>query len=70
MNLSDALDKYFKSVSKEIKKVITEKTDEILTLFANKYRCNEYPVINLGHYKLPQNLKKSKSINDRILSKK
>ncbi len=44
MNLSDALDKYFKSVSKEIKKVITEKTDEILTLFANENRCNEKAV--------------------------
>ena len=44
MNLSDALDKYFKSVSKEIRKVITERTDEILTMSANENRCNEKAV--------------------------
>jgi len=44
MNLSDALDKYFKSVSKEIRRVITEKTDEILTMSANADRCNDESV--------------------------
>ena len=39
MNLSDALDKYFKSISKEIRKVITDKTDEILSLSANEDPC-------------------------------
>ncbi|MEI7422241.1 MAG: ISL3 family transposase [Prolixibacteraceae bacterium] len=32
MNLSEALDKYFKSISKEVHQVIRDKTDEILTL--------------------------------------
>src|SRR5665648_993021 len=39
MNLSDALNKYFKSISKEIRKVITDKTDEILSLSANEDPC-------------------------------
>ena len=39
MNLSDALDKYFKSISKEIRKVIKDKTDEILSLAANEDPC-------------------------------
>ena len=41
MNLSDALDKYFKSVSKEIRRVITENPDEILTMSANADRYND-----------------------------
>lgn len=44
MNLSDALDKYFKSVSKEIRRVITEKTNEILTMTANADRYNDESV--------------------------
>ena len=44
MNLSDALDKYFKSVSKEIRQVITDKTDEILTLSANGGHCKSTEV--------------------------
>lgn len=44
MNLSNALDKYFKSVSKEIRRVITEKTDEILTMSANADRHNNESV--------------------------
>jgi len=46
MNLSDALDKYFKSVRKEIRRVITEKTDEILSLSANEGQCNSTDVTN------------------------
>ena len=46
MNLSDALDKYFKSVRKEIRQVITDKTDEILSLSANEGQCNGTDVTN------------------------
>lgn len=46
MNLSDALDKYFKSVRKEIRQVITDKTDEILSLSANEGQCNSTDVTN------------------------
>lgn len=44
MNLSDALDKYFKSVRKEIRQVITDKTEEILTLSANEGQCKSKDV--------------------------
>ncbi len=46
MNLSDALDKYFKSVRKEIRQVITDKTDEILSLSANEGQCKSTEVTN------------------------
>ncbi len=43
MNLSDALDRYFKSVSKEIRRVLKDKTDEILTMSANEIASIEVP---------------------------
>lgn len=46
MNLSEALDRYFKSVRKEIRQVITERTDEILSLSANEGQCNSTDVTN------------------------
>jgi len=40
MNLSDALDKYFKSVSHEIRLLIKNKTEELI-MSANRKSCNE-----------------------------
>ena len=41
MNLSDALDKYFKSVSYEIRLLIKNKTEEIINMSANGKSWNE-----------------------------
>lgn len=41
MNLSDALDKYFKSISPRIRALIKDKTNEILNMSDNEALCNE-----------------------------
>jgi transposase len=40
-SISDALDKYFKSVRPEIRLLIKNKTDEIINRSANDKSCNE-----------------------------
>lgn len=60
MNLSDALDKYFKSVSPEIRRVIKDKADEILIRSANAGSCNEEAVTNLQPFPLPSESKEIK----------